>query len=66
MSKPKLYDVVGVNCETNTVKIYAEGKTLPNAEAIVTMAVQRRGLDEEFFAECPAGKFKEGDQYTNH
>jgi hypothetical protein len=65
MKTEMLYDVVGVNYKTNTVKVYATGKTLPNAEAIVAMAVHRRGVDKEFFAECPAGKFKDGDKYAN-
>ena len=41
-----LYDVVGVNIETNEVRVLENGKTKPNAEAIVAMAVMRRGLDE--------------------
>jgi len=63
----ELYDVVAVNLETNKetnkVRFMAQGKTLPNAEAIVSMAVMRRGLDEEFFAEVPAGKYQEGDSW---
>lgn len=57
----ELYDVVAVNMETNRVRFMAEGKTLRNAEAIVSMAVMRRGVDEEFYAEVPAGSYKEGD-----
>ena len=57
----KLYDVVAVDLKTNTVRMMAEKKTLKNAEAIVTMAVMRRGVKEEFFAEVKAGAYKEGD-----
>lgn len=58
------YDVVAVNLETNDVRLMAEGKTYDNAEAVVKMAVMRRGVDEEFFAEVPAGKYKTGDKWS--
>jgi len=54
------YDVVAVNIETRIVRVLATDKTLPNAEAIVKMAVMRRGVDEEFFAEVKSGLCKEG------
>lgn len=59
----QLFDVVAVNIETGIVRMMAEGKTQPNAEAVVKMAIMRRGLDEEFYAEVPAGSHKEGDNY---
>ena len=59
----QLYDALAVNIETNKVRIFGENKTLPNAEAISAMAVMRRGLDEEFYAEAPAGTYKEGDTW---
>lgn len=58
-----LFDVVAVNIQTNKVRFMAQGKTLRNADAIVGMAVHRRGVDEEFYTEVPAGKLKEGDDY---
>jgi len=58
-----LFDVVAVNIQTNNVRFMAQGKTERNAEAIVNMAVHRRGVEEEFYTEVPAGKFKEGDDY---
>lgn len=66
MSDPTLlYDVVAVNMDTRRVTaLYAERKTLRNAEAIVTMAVMRRGVDEEFYAEVPSGSLKMGDTYV--
>ena len=57
----KLYDVVAVNLKTSKIRLMAEKKTLRNAEAIVSMAVMRRGVEEEFFAEVEAGIYKEGD-----
>lgn len=67
MKTEKLYDVVAVNIETSIVSsLMAADKTLPNAEAIVSMAVMRRGgVGEEFFVEVPAGKYKAGDKYEN-
>lgn len=59
----ELYDVVAVDHTTKSVRFMAQGKTLDNAEAIVSMAVMRRGLEEEFFVEVPAGTYKEGDAW---
>lgn len=41
----------------------APAKTFENAEAISKMAIMRRGLDEEFYAEVPTLTYKEGDIY---
>lgn len=60
----ELYDVVAINIQTNSMRMIATRKTIQNAEAIVSMAVMRRGLDEEFFSEVPAGKYKDGDQWS--
>lgn len=57
-----LYDVMAVNIADSTVRVMATNKTLENAEAIVSMAVMRRGVDEEFYCEEPAGKYKTGDK----
>lgn len=62
--KEKLFDVVAVNLKTDKVRFIAQGKTLKNAEAIVKMAVVRRGVDEEFFAEVKAGMYTEGDKWN--
>ena len=48
----------------NTVRLIAEGKTLRNAEAIVNMAVMRRGVETEFFSEVSSGKYKTGDKWN--
>ena len=58
-----LYDVVAVNIETDKVRVIAERKTLPNAEAIVKMAVIRRGVIEEFYSEAPCGQYRNGDSW---
>jgi hypothetical protein len=60
----ELFDVVAVDIATRrVVALFGERKTLRNAEAIVNMAVMRRGVDEQFYAEVPTGKFKAGDVY---
>jgi hypothetical protein len=59
----QLFDVVVVSLDTNKVRIIASGKTKDNAGAIVSMAVMRRGLDEEFFSECPHGSFADGEEF---
>ena len=65
MNQPELYDVIAVSIDTSKVRILAEKKTLPNAEAIVSMAVMRRGVDGEYYTEVPAGKYKDGDQHKD-
>lgn len=57
----ELFDVVAVNINSSKVRLMADGKTKDNALALVWIAVARRGVNEEFFAEVPAGKYKEGD-----
>ncbi len=49
----ELFDVVAVNIETGEKRIISSDKTELNAEAIVKMAVARRGVDEEFFKTVP-------------
>jgi hypothetical protein len=60
-----LFDVVAVDLESRTVRLMAEGKTAVNAYAVETMAVMRRGVDAEFFASVPTGKYKEGDLWED-
>ena len=65
----ELYDVLGVNLGGRegpqySVRFMAQGKTLQNAEAIVRMAVYRRGVEEEFFVEVPTGSYNEGEIWT--
>ena len=49
----ELSDVVAVNIATGAHRLIAEGKTERNADAIVSMAVMRRGVDDEFFKVVP-------------
>jgi hypothetical protein len=51
---PALFDVIAVTIKApHTKRIIAERKTEKNAEAIVNMAVMRRGVEEEFFDAVP-------------
>lgn len=59
----QLFDVVAVSHATNKVRIFERDKTERNAEAIVSMAVMRRGCDEEFYSETRAGMYHEGDEW---
>lgn len=58
------YDVVAVNLKTRLVRVMATNKLLPDAEAFVDMAVRRRRVEEEFFAEVPHGTYKDGDTWS--
>ena len=49
----KLFDVVAVNLKDKSTRIIASAKSEKEAEAIVAMAVMRRGVDEEFFRTSP-------------
>ena len=50
-----LFDVVARNLETGAERHIDTGKTERSAEAIITMCVMRRGVDEECFDMVPAG-----------
>lgn len=49
-----LHDVVAVNVKTGAERHIAQGKKAGDAEAIVNMAIMRRGVEEEFFKIVPA------------
>jgi hypothetical protein len=53
VTTPKLFDVVAVNLKTKAERTIASGKTERDAEAVVTMAVMRRGCATEFFKAVP-------------
>lgn len=55
MSVP-VYDVVAVEIATGNERLIATGKTARDAEAIITMAVMRRGVDLEFYKAKPANR----------
>jgi hypothetical protein len=52
---PELFDVLAVNIETGKARVLAAGKTEAKADAIVSMAVLRRGVEDEFFKAVPHG-----------
>lgn len=59
----KQYDVVCVSLDDNSVLWVDENNSLPNAEAVIAMAVMRQGVEDRFFTEVPPGKYKQGDKY---
>jgi hypothetical protein len=60
----KLYDVVAVSLGDNSILWVDEKKTLPNAEAVVNMAIMRQGVEDRFFKPVAHGTYKQGDAYT--
>lgn len=62
--KQTMYDVVAVNLKTHLVRMMSESRDKANAEAVVNLAVMRRGVDEEFFAVVPHGKYDVGDKWV--
>jgi hypothetical protein len=59
------YDVVAVSLDDGKVLWVEEKKTKANAKAIVTMAVMRQGVEDRFFGIALAGKYEQGDLYTD-
>ena len=58
------FDVVEVTFGGKVINVVAVEKTARSAEAIVDMAVLRRGVDRSFFASVPASTHAVGDTYT--
>jgi hypothetical protein len=57
-----MLDVIEVQIKApHTVRIIDRNKTERNAEAIIEMAVMRRGVEHSFFTTAPAGKYQDGD-----
>ena len=59
----ELFDVVRVDLATKKVALMAVNKSERNAEAIVDMAVIRRGVDGCFYITVPSGKYRNDDTY---
>ena len=57
------FDVLAVNIKTRKVRIFGRDKDAKNAEAIVRMAVYRRGVDVEFYPMAAPGVYNEGDTW---
>lgn len=60
---PVLFDVVAVDMDNFRVSVIDRQKSEKNADAIVAMAVVRRGVEDRFFATCPTGRYNDGDRY---
>lgn len=58
-----LYDVVAISLNDSSILWVDEKKTLPNAEAVVAMAVMRQGVSDRFFKPVPHGQYKKGDKF---
>ena len=55
------YDVVAVSIATGRVRLIADDLTEPNADAVVRMAIARRGVENEYYIVVPHGTYKDGD-----
>jgi hypothetical protein len=49
----KRFDVIAVDMKTLEERVIAEDKTEANAEAVMKMALMRRGVDQEFYTIRP-------------
>ena len=59
----EMFDVLEVNIQSKRVRILARNLDEPNAEAVVNMAVARRGVEEHFFVSAPLGMYNDGDTW---
>ena len=62
-SSVELFDVIAVELDLNTVRLMNEGLLWGEAEAVVNLAVLRRGVDSEFFVAAKTGTYQTGDIY---
>lgn len=58
-------DVVAVDLKTHLVRVLARRLGAADADAYVNMAVLRRGVEQEFFADAPAGQYADGDKWAS-
>lgn len=57
-----LVDVIEVQIAApHTIRLLATKKTPKNAEAIVNMAVMRRGCEHHFYTTAPTRLYRDGD-----
>ncbi len=62
----KLFDVIEVEFSApNRVRIMGSNKTKKNADAVLSMAIARRGIKRHFFSIEPAGRYKDGDSWKD-
>ncbi len=60
------YNVVAVSLSTSRIRLLSKGLNKADAEAVVMMAVARRGVKEEFFAVVSTGTYKDGDKWRGN
>jgi hypothetical protein len=58
------FDVIAVSMANHRVRIFARNEDLRSADAIIEMAVARRGVDEEFYVTARPGLYNEGDEWN--
>ena len=60
-------DVLAVTIAApHTVRIIARERSMSSAEAVINMAVYRRGVDTEFYVTVPNGTYREGERWIGH
>jgi hypothetical protein len=60
----KLYDVIEVGMEKpHPVRLIDQSKNMKQADAIIAMAVARRGVGDHFFTTVRPDEYKDGDPY---
>ncbi len=56
-----MYDVLAIGLRTREVRVLERNLSLLNAEAVVALAIMRRGVEEEFYATATSGLYEDGD-----
>ncbi len=60
----KVFDVVAVECETGNVLWVSGPHTEGNADAVISLAVMRQGVEDRFFSPCQPGQYKAGNKWN--
>lgn len=63
-TEPLLYDVVTVNLSDHRVTVWYRDKDYDNANAIIKIAIARRGVDKQIYAMTKPGLYNDGDTYS--
>jgi hypothetical protein len=59
-----LYDVIEIGMEKpHKVRVIDTLKSLKNADAVMNMAVARRGVGDHFFKVVPTGEYRDEEAY---
>jgi hypothetical protein len=63
IESPHTVRILKQNLDENKTAMLRHGRTITEPEAVIEMAVMRRGIETEFYAEVESGAYKDGDEW---